>query len=571
MSPYAYPYGICSIVYLLLGGWVVIRQKNKTQRLYGVLCLSTCMWQGIWALLLASQVTVMVSLFWLRVCYSGIVIIPAVLYHLIVEFTSADSDRRAVHWTYLLSCAFAIALWSGSSFVSGFYNFSWGFAARAGSLHPAFGLTVGAVIGRITFLLIRMLQRSDVPELRKRQARWVSVGTAVYCGGSLDILSNYGVSFFPLSFLFTSGAFALFSYAMLRYEFLEITVSRETEAERRRRQLASDEMAKWGMSAAFPLVSQGEVMGYLLLGEKMSEESYSKEDLLLLRIVANQAALAYQRVRYLEMAVHGARTEMLGEIAGGFAHEIKTPLANISLPAELTYLDLQDLENGTIKLADVLPELKLRMKDIMNQAFKASEKIEAVRQFSKPGQVKLESVSLEKIFDNSISLLAHLLRKTNAIIKTAVPSGLALVRGDSKQLEIVFVNLIKNAAEAMAANASPALAREIRLGAREEGDWIISTVKDSGPGIKRTDFGHLFEAYFSTKGSEGTGMGLFLSQQVIKAHGGSIQVRSDEGQGTEFVIRLPKFVSRDQNAANVAANVSERRDSNDPNTEASAA
>jgi len=294
-------------------------------------------------------------------------------------------------------------------------------------------------------------------------------------------------------------------------------------------------------------------LGFLLLGEKMSEESYSKEDLLLLRIVANQAALAYQRVRYLEMAVHGARTEMLGEIAGGFAHEIKTPLANISLPAELTFMDLQDIEQGRRSIQEILPELKSRMKDIMDQAFKASEKIEAVRQFSKPGQVKLESVNLFKVFENSLGLLAHLLRKTNAKVANEVPAALSAIRGDPKQLEIVFVNLIKNAAEAMATHPSAALAREIHLSGREDGDWIVATVKDSGPGIKRTDFSHLFEAYFSTKGSEGTGMGLFLSQQVIKAHGGSIQVKSEEGKGTEFTIRLPKYVAREQSGVSQAA------------------
>ena len=203
--------------------------------------------------------------------------------------------------------------------------------------------------------------------------------------------------------------------------FWRLLFKRENDEEIRR-EAASDEMKRHGMAAAFPLVSQGEVLGYLLLGEKMSEESYSKEDILLLRIVANQAALAYQRVRYLEMAVHGARTEMLGEIAGGFAHEIKTPLANISLPAELSIMDIVDIEQGKRKVEDVLPELKIRLKDIMNQTFKASEKIEAIRQFSKPGQVQLEAVDLTKILQNSLSLLDHLLRKTSTRVRMEFPS-----------------------------------------------------------------------------------------------------------------------------------------------------
>jgi signal transduction histidine kinase len=78
-------------------------------------------------------------------------------------------------------------------------------------------------------------------------------------------------------------------------------------------------------------------------------------------------------------------------------------------------------------------------------------------------------------------------------------------------------------------------------------------VKDSGPGIKRTEVGHLFEAYFTTKGSSGTGMGLFLSHQVVKAHGGSIDVRTEEGKGTEFTVRLPKFVSENRAGVHEAA------------------
>src|SRR4030088_1782284 len=120
--------------------------------------------------------------------------------------------------------------------------------------------------------------------------------------------------------------------------------------------------------------------------------------------------------------MRGARTEMLGEIAGGFAHEIKTPLANISLPAELCFIDLSDVEQGKRKIEEVLPELKQRMKDIMQQTFKASDKIEAIRQFSKPGQVQVESVELTKILQNSISLLDHLLRKLAINLKSEFPA-----------------------------------------------------------------------------------------------------------------------------------------------------
>jgi len=544
MTAYSITFSISAISYFGLGVWVVARHKNKVQKLYGILCITTCLWQGLWAIVFAG-LPEPVAYLWLKICFTGIVFIPAVLYHFFSEFVGAEDNRHTVTAIYIACGLFAVLVWAEALFLNGFNTYSWGNSAKAGPLYKLFGLVIAFVIVRVILLFSKMDRYENISDIRKRQGRWVKTAALIYCGGAVDILSNYGVPVFPLSFLCLGTAIILFGYAILRLEFLAISVHPENYEEMRRREAASEEMKRHGMAAAFPLVSQGEVLGYLLLGEKMSEESYSKEDILLLRIVANQAALAYQRVRYLEMAVHGARTEMLGEIAGGFAHEIKTPLANISLPAELSIMDIVDIEQGKRKVEEVLPELKLRLKDIMHQTFKASEKIEAIRQFSKPGQVQLETVDLAKILQNSLGLLDHLLRKTNTRVRMDFPAAMPVIRGDAKQLEIVFVNLIKNAAEAMALHSSAGLARELWLKGSEEGNWVVATIKDSGPGIKRTDVGHLFEAYFTTKGSEGTGMGLFLSRQVIKAHGGQIDVKSEEGKGTEFIIRLPKSAGQD--------------------------
>jgi signal transduction histidine kinase len=544
------PFLFSAITYLLLGVWIYFRHKNQAQKLYGVLCITTCFWQGIWAALFSNLNHSLLYVI-LKIGYTGIVLLPAVFYHFIAEFTLQEKNRKWIRGSYLIAFSFIGLIWAGNTFVDGFYEYSWGLAAKAGILHPLFVLFICVALSRIYVLLLRA-RRLEMQQLKKYHINWVLAALFIYSCGSFDLISNYGFALFPISSIFTGIALALFTYAIFRYELLAITAPIENRDENGRRVAASGEMHRLAMTTAFPLVSQGELLGYLLLGEKMSEEAYSKEDLLLLRIIANQAALAYQRVRYLEMAVRGARTEMLGEIAGGFAHEIKTPLANISLPAELSFIDLSDVEQGKRKIEDVLPELKKRMKDIMQQTFKASDKIEAIRQFSKPGQVQLESIEVPKVLQGSLALLDHTLRKHAINLKMECPSVVPPIRGNAKQLEIVFVNLIKNASEAMG-SAPGALARDLWLTVREEGNWVSVSVKDSGPGIKRTDMGHLFEAYFTTKGSSGTGMGLFLSHQVIKAHGGTIEVSSNQDKGTEFVVRLPKFPSEIHSGVHEAA------------------
>jgi signal transduction histidine kinase len=543
MNAYAWPFGVTTVVYAVFGLWVIANRQSRLHRLYGMFCITTCLWQGIWAVLFGG-IPAEHAYFSLRLCYTGIVFLPAVFYSFILELTSEPRDQGWRTTAFLVGIVLAVMVWFDPWFINGFNRYSWGMAARAGIFHPIFTAMVFAVVLR-TLILLARYQANNKPQQIGKQVAIVKTATLIYCGGAFDLVSNYGISIFPMSFLSSGLAISCFGYAMFKYEFMAISASREPAEDRFRREAASEEMRRHGVVAAFPLVTQGEVLGYLLLGEKKSEARYSREDLLLLRIVANQAALAYQRVRYLEMAVHGARTEMLGEIAGGFAHEMKTPLANITLPAELSLMELSDVEGGKKTIQEVMPELKENLKQIMEQAFKASDKIEAIRQFSKPGQILLEAVELPKVVQGSLSILDHVLRKLGTEVRADVSATLPPVRGNAKQLEIVFVNLMKNAAEAMAGMASPALARRLELRANEEGEWITVRVKDSGPGIKRTDFAHLFEAYFTTKGSTGTGMGLFLSHQVIKAHGGSIDVKSEEGQGTEFIIKLPKFAAKD--------------------------
>jgi signal transduction histidine kinase len=124
-------------------------------------------------------------------------------------------------------------------------------------------------------------------------------------------------------------------------------------------------------------------------------------------------------------------------------------------------------------------------------------------------------------------------------VHRSLPSDLPLVLSNEKQLEIVFINLIKNALDAMEGVRRDRHSLSL-IGSTQNGSVSIR-VRDTGMGIPAKDVSHIFEPYYSTKGRKGTGMGLYLTQQIVKAHGGSIEVRSEEGEGSEFVLTLPKF------------------------------
>jgi signal transduction histidine kinase len=315
------------------------------------------------------------------------------------------------------------------------------------------------------------------------------------------------------------------------------------EIQERQRSAVSTQILNYGIIAVFPLMSQGEFLGFLLLGDKRSEQSYSEEDIRLIRIVTNQAALAYQRVEYLQLAVKSARAEMLGHIAAGISHELRTPLANISMASEIIRsVYVEDLLDGKRSLKDTVQDMKESLVRIEDFTRKASERIEAIRQFAKPGDTKMEPVMLPHVIQGTLHVLTDLMRRTDIHITQQIPDTLSLILGNAKQLEVVFGNLFKNAAEAMEGSPS----RELSIIVREETKQVVVQVKDTGPGIRKNNIENIFEGYWTTKGSQGTGMGLMMSKQMVNAHGGSLEVQSEEGKGTQFTVTFPKYAPGNQ-------------------------
>jgi signal transduction histidine kinase len=110
------------------------------------------------------------------------------------------------------------------------------------------------------------------------------------------------------------------------------------------------------------------------------------------------------------------------------------------------------------------------------------------------------------------------------------------VLGDEARLGQVFLNLLVNAAQALAGKRDP------RVGVTTErvGDRVHATVWDNGPGIPRRDQGRIFDAFFTTKpGAAGSGLGLSISREIVRRHGGELSVESEEGRGSRFILSLP--------------------------------
>jgi signal transduction histidine kinase len=219
-----------------------------------------------------------------------------------------------------------------------------------------------------------------------------------------------------------------------------------------------------------------------------------------------------------------------------FAHELKTPLANIALPAELAYMDLEKLELGSQAVMDILPNLKRRLKYIMDQAMQASSRVDALQELSDLGPLLHQSLQIGDVVRVALESLQAQIQQSGTAMTYKIPEDLPSVLGDARQLEMALMNLIKNALDAM----SQSMVRHLSLTATVSPNHITLSVQDTGAGISEDIRSRVFDAHFSTKPGRRRGMGLYLVRQILHAHGGDVYAESGGRQGSRFVLVIPR-------------------------------
>jgi len=211
------------------------------------------------------------------------------------------------------------------------------------------------------------------------------------------------------------------------------------------------------------------------------------------------------------------RLANLGLFSASIAHEIKNGLVAINTFVEVLLEKGEDREMAEV----VRRELK-RIDGLTTQMLR----------FAAPRPATLLPVNVHVLLDLALRLLEHQMKGPMISLTRDYRAAPATVRGDESQLQQTFMNLLLNAVEAMSQGGELTVRTEAGAGK------VKITVRDTGTGISPENLTHIFETFFTTK-KNGTGLGLAICRRVVEEHHGSIEIQSEAGRGSTFVITLP--------------------------------
>ena len=252
------------------------------------------------------------------------------------------------------------------------------------------------------------------------------------------------------------------------------------------------------------------------------------EDTVHHRTLALQAEIA-ERKR-LELAkLQAERLAVVGTMAAEVAHEVRNPLASITLNLDLVQKEITRLATGREPL---MAEGRALVDDMREEVRRIQRVIEDYLQFARLPKPRRRPVSLNELLDQKLAFVNGELDRGRVKVRTHFDPGLNLINADAEQLWQATLNLIRNSLEAMPDGG------ELTVGTWRESHHVRLRVADSGKGMTEAQLKQVFTPFFTTK-SRGTGLGLTLVQQIAIEHGGHVECESAPGQGSTFTIVLP--------------------------------
>jgi two-component system NtrC family sensor kinase len=262
----------------------------------------------------------------------------------------------------------------------------------------------------------------------------------------------------------------------------------------------------------------------LVLGEKISGDIFTNEDINLLNTISIQAAIAVKNAKLYQEKVHSERLASIGMMSATFAHEIRNPLTSLK-----TFAQLMPEKYNDIEFRDTFSRI------VVGEIEKIDGLISDLLDFSsnkKPTRVN--NINLVELVDKIVDYVKGKLEfeKSKIVVEKNYNGSVIQVSGDAGKLKQAFSNIIINGCQAMNDEGM------LRINIKPNDKNVDVIVEDTGEGIPPEDLSKIFDPFITTK-ERGIGLGLAISKRVIEDHNGKIHVKSQLARGTTFTVTLP--------------------------------
>jgi signal transduction histidine kinase len=245
-----------------------------------------------------------------------------------------------------------------------------------------------------------------------------------------------------------------------------------------------------------------------------------------LAIAAIATIYAVRRFVRLERRARDAeRLAELGTLTGGLAHEIKNPLSTVQLNLQLLAEDLSP-ENAAY------PRLVNRLKTVQKETSRLRDILDDFLRYA--GQIELDRhpTDLNELLEELVDFFLPQAQQQKAKVRLKLADHPLIAPVDPKLIKQAVLNLMLNALQAMPEGG------ELILSASQNDGHALIDIIDTGRGIPPEAIDKIFRAYYTSK-KGGTGLGLAMTQRIVKEHGGTLTVKSDLGKGSDFTLKLP--------------------------------
>ncbi len=283
-----------------------------------------------------------------------------------------------------------------------------------------------------------------------------------------------------------------------------------------------------------PIFKSGRVAGVIDV-ESQKKDAFGEGDRLALEAVANMVGLALHAADFHEelerqieelseahcQLVHSERLAVVGRLTSRVAHEIRNPLSTIGGFAR-RIARRKDLDETARSYARVIVEEVERLERLLA----------GIMDFARPGLPEKRPTDLNALLERSLSLCEDARGVKEIAVRKSLDPDLPPIQADPGQLEQVFINVLRNAFDAIEGTG------EVSILTARSGDQVVVRISDTGGGIEPEVLAHIFDPFFTTKRG-GTGLGLAVASKIVEDHGGHIIIDSEPGKGAHVNIRLP--------------------------------